>query len=60
MTPPLIPGGARDPILPFAWGDRLGEFFTNHTLKRIEGCGHFLHREAPERVNGEIIEFLAS
>ncbi len=57
-TPTLILWGDRDPILPFAWSDRLGEFFPNHTLKKIEGCGHFMHREAPERVNQEIIEFL--
>jgi pimeloyl-ACP methyl ester carboxylesterase len=48
----------RDPILPFEWSDRLSEFFPNHTLKKIDGCGHFMAREAPERINNEIIEFL--
>ena len=31
------------------------------TLRSAQGdkCGHFMHREQPERVNREIIEFLA-
>ena len=48
----------RDPILPFEWSDKLSEFFPNHTLKKIDGCGHFMAREAPERINNEIIAFL--
>ena len=59
-TPTLILWSDRDPILPFEWSDGLGEYFPNHTLKKIEGCGHFMHREAPERVNQEIIEFLSA
>ena len=58
-TPTLILWSDRDPILPFEWSDGLGEYFPDHTLKKIEGCGHFMHREAPERVNQEIIEFLS-
>jgi pimeloyl-ACP methyl ester carboxylesterase len=59
-APALVLWGDSDPILRFAWSDKLGETFPNHTLKKIEGCGHFLHREAPERVNREVIEFLTS
>ena len=51
--------GDSDPILRFEWSDNLGEFFSNYTLKKIEGCGHFMHREAPDRINQEIIEFLS-
>ena len=58
-APTLVLWGDSDPILPFEWSDNLGQFFPNHTLKKIEGAGHFLHREAPERVNREIIEFLS-
>jgi pimeloyl-ACP methyl ester carboxylesterase len=57
-TPTLILWSDRDPILRYEWRDRLGESFSNHTLKKIEGCGHFMHREAPERVNAEITAFL--
>jgi pimeloyl-ACP methyl ester carboxylesterase len=59
-APTLVLWGDADPILRFEWSDNLGQFFTNHTLKKIEGCGHFMHRESPERVNREVIEFLAS
>ena len=27
-------------------------------LKKIEGVGHFMMREAPERINAEILEFM--
>jgi pimeloyl-ACP methyl ester carboxylesterase len=56
----LILWSDNDPILRFEWSDNLGQSFTNFTLKKIEGCGHFMHREAPERINGELIEFLSA
>ena len=59
-TPTLILWGDSDPIVKFEWSDNLGQFFTDHTLKKIEGAGHFIHREQPERINQEIIEFLSS
>ncbi|MDP9238123.1 MAG: alpha/beta hydrolase [Chloroflexota bacterium] len=57
-TPTTVLWGDSDSILPFAWSDRLPEFFPNLTLKKIEGVGHFMMREAPERVNAEIIEWM--
>ncbi|MEX2159342.1 MAG: alpha/beta hydrolase [Dehalococcoidia bacterium] len=59
QAPTKILWSDRDPILPFEWSDKLSEFFSNHTLTKIEGCGHFMAREAPERINREIIEFLS-
>lgn len=59
-VPTRILWGDNDPILPFAWSDNLGQAFTNFTLKKMEGLGHFMHAEAPERVNREVIEFLGS
>lgn len=59
QAPTRILWSDRDPILPFEWSDKLSEFFPNHTLRKIDGCGHFMAREAPERINKEIIEFLA-
>ncbi len=56
-APTLVLWGDSDPILPVAWSDRIPEFFPASTLKVVEGCGHFLMREAPERVNREIIDF---
>jgi pimeloyl-ACP methyl ester carboxylesterase len=57
-VPTTILWGDSDSILPFAWSDNLGDYFSNFTLKKIEGVGHFMMREAPDLVNGEIIEFM--
>ena len=59
-APTLVLWSDSDPILRFEWSDNLGQFFTNFTLKKIEGCGHFMHREDPERINRELIEFLST
>jgi len=58
-APTLVLWSDNDPILRFEWSDNLSQSFSSHTLKKIEGCGHFMHRETPERINKEIIEFLA-
>lgn len=58
--PALVLWGDRDPILPFEWSDNLGQVFTNFTLKKMVGCGHFMHREQPDAVNHEVIAFFAS
>ena len=39
-----------DPLFPFAWSDRLGEFFADFELTRLDGVGHFSPLEAPERI----------
>lgn len=57
-TPTRVLWGDSDSILPFAWSDKLGDFFSNFELKKIEGVGHFMMREAPERVNAETIDFM--
>jgi pimeloyl-ACP methyl ester carboxylesterase len=56
--PTLILWGDSDSIMPFAWSDRIPEFFPNSTLKRIEGVGHFMMREDPDRINKEIVDFM--
>jgi pimeloyl-ACP methyl ester carboxylesterase len=57
-TPTLVLWGDSDSILPYAWTDNLPQYFTNLTLKKMEGVGHFMMREAPDRVNAEIIDFM--
>src|SRR5579875_3606603 len=37
-----------DPLFPSEWGDRLDEFFTAATVRRLEGVGHFTPLEAPD------------
>ncbi len=57
--PTLVLWGDSDPIIKFEWSDNLGQFFSNHTLKKIEGAGHFMAREMPDRINKEILDFLS-
>lgn len=57
-TPTMVLWGDSDQILPFAWSDKIPEFFLNSTLKKIEGVGHFMMREAPDRINEEILSFM--
>ncbi|MEX0785778.1 MAG: alpha/beta hydrolase [Dehalococcoidia bacterium] len=58
-TPTLVLWGDSDPILRFEWSDNLGDVFSDFTLKKMEGLGHFIHREAPNRVNKEVLDFLS-
>jgi len=37
-----------DPLFPPSWGDRLDEFFTAATVRRLQGAGHFTPLEAPD------------
>jgi pimeloyl-ACP methyl ester carboxylesterase len=37
-----------DPLFPRAWSDRLGEFFTDARLIRLDGAGHFTPLECPD------------
>jgi len=58
--PALILWGDSDSIIPFAWSDNLAQTFPNHTLKKVEGAGHFMMREKPDVVNTEIVEFMTA
>lgn len=57
-VPTLVLWGTEDPILPFAWTDRLAEYFPKLAVKRIPAVGHFMMREAPELVIHEVLTFL--
>ena len=56
-VPTCIRWGAGDPVLPPAWGDRLGEFFSDLDFRVFEGVGHFPHRENPRAAADEIVAF---
>ncbi len=58
-TPTRVLWGDSDSILPFAWSDKIPEFFPSAEVKKIEGAGHFMMREKPDIVNAEIVEFMA-
>jgi pimeloyl-ACP methyl ester carboxylesterase len=37
-----------DPLFPRDWSDRLDDFFTDVTLRPVDGVGHFTPVECPE------------
>ena len=39
-----------DPLFPRAWSDRLDEFYADVDLQLVDGIGHFVPLEAPDRV----------
>ena len=56
--PTLVLWGDSDAVLPFAWSDKLPDFFPNLTFRKVEQAGHFLMREKPDLVNDAIKEFI--
>lgn len=46
-----------DPLFPYAWTDRLPEFFADLDLAPMPGCGHFPHRERPDAAAAAIAGF---
>ncbi len=56
-VPTCVRWGDRDPILHAAWGDTLGDTFTDLDFQPIAGLGHFPHREDPDRAADEIDRF---
>jgi len=58
--PTLVLWGDSDSIIPVAWSDNLKDYFKHLTFKKLERCGHFCQREAPEIVNREILAFLGT
>ena len=58
-VPTCIRWPESDPLFPYAWTDRLPEFFTEPDLAPMAGCGHFPHREKPDAAAAEIARFFA-
>lgn len=50
--------GAHDPVLRFDFSDKLADYFTNFTLEKAEGSGHFTHVEQPQPANERMLRFL--
>jgi pimeloyl-ACP methyl ester carboxylesterase len=57
-APTPILWGDDDAVLPFAWSDKLPDFYQDLTFRKVENAGHFLMREKPELVNEAITEFV--
>ena len=58
-APTRVLWGRHDPIIKFAWSDRLGEFFETIEVSAAEQSGHFVHMEEPELANRTMIEFFS-
>ena len=56
-VPACVRWGDRDPILPAAWGDTLGDTFADLDFAPFAGLGHFPHREDPARAADAIDAF---
>lgn len=46
---------AHDPLFPYAWSDRLDDFFADATVTRLDAAGHFSPLEAPEQFAAAIL-----
>jgi len=57
-VPTLIIWGADDLDTPPADGRTLANLIPNSTLSLVAGAGHFVHLDAPDRVNSLIKDFL--
>jgi pimeloyl-ACP methyl ester carboxylesterase len=58
--PTYLLWGAHDPVLRFEFADRLGEYFSDHTLEKAENAGHFVHFEDPALANARLRAFLTA
>jgi pimeloyl-ACP methyl ester carboxylesterase len=57
--PTLVVFGTRDRLVPARSAERLVRALPEVRLELIEGAGHVTPEEAPERVNGLLLDFLA-
>jgi pimeloyl-ACP methyl ester carboxylesterase len=58
-TPTTVLWQEFDPIFPTEWSDRLDEFFTDVSLERLDGVGHYTPLEAPDGFASAIKKRLA-
>jgi pimeloyl-ACP methyl ester carboxylesterase len=56
--PTRVHWGRHDPVLQYAWTDRIGEYFSDCELSCAEDAGHFVHFERPADANAAISGFL--
>jgi len=57
-VPALIFWGAEDQFAPVAGAYRFQQELSNTKLSVVEGCGHFVFEDAPERAASEVTAFL--
>jgi pimeloyl-ACP methyl ester carboxylesterase len=60
-VPAMFIGGTADPVLGFMRSDRATEVVTGRYREElIDGAGHWLQQERPDRVNELLLDFLSS
>jgi pimeloyl-ACP methyl ester carboxylesterase len=59
-APVLVLCGERDRLTPLALSERLRELIPDARLRLVAAAGHMLPMEAPQQVNGAILEFVRS
>src|SRR5581483_6701908 len=57
-VPTLVLWGARDPFAPLAGAHRFRKEIPHAELAVVEGAGHFVFADAPERCAREVVAFL--
>jgi pimeloyl-ACP methyl ester carboxylesterase len=58
-TPTCVRWPEQDPLIPYAWSDRVKEPFPDLDLAAFPGVGHFPHREDPDRAAQKIAGFFS-
>ena len=58
-APTRVRWGKSDSVLKVAWGDRLGDYFSDLDFAPFPEAGHFAMYERAEIANREIIDFFA-
>lgn len=57
LPPIALVWGGRDRVIPSKHGDDTLALLDGAQLSRFDDCGHFPHREAPERFANEVVRF---
>lgn len=58
-TPTLLIHGAQDTLVPLSCAQEAARRLPHARLEIFEGCGHWLPRDAPERFNQAVLDFVA-
>ena len=58
VAPTAFLWGRHDPVLQYAWTDKLGDYFADFELHAAEDAGHYVHFEAPALANKTMGDFL--
>lgn len=58
-APAFFLWGEKDPILPVAWTDALGDYFADFSVETVPDAGHFVAYQRPDLANARIRDFFA-